>query len=195
MFFFNGQSWTNILRNILDYIRILARIRRKNRILTTPGANPPPKTVSNLPGSHIRTSERAQMGEFGTERGQSGPRGSLQTKSRRCHVATSSTPTRGLDKAVKYRSLTTASLVSPVRRCGRCAKNIVGARNATEADAEARCRTVSASECVARLTQARGVARGSCGLFMGLQAWHVQRESIGALSLSRGPSQVRQSLL
>jgi len=36
-FFFHGQSWTNILRHILDYIRILARIRPKNRILTTPG--------------------------------------------------------------------------------------------------------------------------------------------------------------
>jgi len=29
LFFFNGQSWTNILRHILDYIRILAGIRPK----------------------------------------------------------------------------------------------------------------------------------------------------------------------
>jgi len=36
LFFFNGQSWTNILRHILDYIRILAGIRQKTRILTTP---------------------------------------------------------------------------------------------------------------------------------------------------------------
>ena len=37
LLFFNGQSWTNILRHILDYIRILAGIRPKSRILTTPG--------------------------------------------------------------------------------------------------------------------------------------------------------------
>jgi len=35
-FFFNGQPWTNILRHILDYIRILAGIRPRNRILTPP---------------------------------------------------------------------------------------------------------------------------------------------------------------
>jgi len=39
LFFFNGQSWTNILRYILDYIRILAGIRPKTRILTTPGCD------------------------------------------------------------------------------------------------------------------------------------------------------------
>jgi len=41
-FFFNGQSWRNILRHILDYIRILARIRPKNRILTTPDVHDKP---------------------------------------------------------------------------------------------------------------------------------------------------------
>jgi len=34
--FFNGQSWTIILRHILEYIRILAGIRPETHILTTP---------------------------------------------------------------------------------------------------------------------------------------------------------------
>ena len=62
------------------------------------------RTVRTLPQKRllfsqvrtIRTSARAQIGEFGTECRQSGRRSSFQTSSRGCHVAPTSTPARGL---------------------------------------------------------------------------------------------------
>jgi len=106
----------------------------------------------------VRTSERAQMGKFGAEFRQSGRRSSFQTNSRGCHVALTSTPTRGLGTAVKYRSCTRASLACPDRRTLR--RNLCGTRNASEADATARCWTDPASGCMARLTQTRGLRAG-----------------------------------
>jgi len=124
------------------------------------------RTVRTLPQKRllfsqvrtVRTSARAQIGEFGAECRQSGRRSSFQTNSRGCHVAPTSTPTRGLGMAVKYRSCTRASLAGPDRRTLR--RNLGGARNASEADATARCWTDPASGCMARLTQTRGHRAG-----------------------------------